>query len=486
MKRFSEEFHKKALTVKLRAAERASLRERVVSYIEYHPLPVSEKRMLTKSERALLSEPYRTVSFSWRQLLSYGGATTLLLVAMISYSAEQAIPGDALYPVKVKFNEEVRSSLTLSPYQKVTWETERLNRRIAEARVLASEGKLTTEVEAEVVAAVRSHSAEARREIAALQITDKDEAGLAALHLATALDVQSAALRQTEGGEEAESAATLSFSATVATEAGQLAAETTNPIAAIASAVEEERRETTLPVQDTLPSFERLLAHAESDTTRARELLASIDGVASAEEIREVTRRIEDVERLMARALETRASDESAAQALLTDVISRSQKLIVFMTNIDVRAVLSVEALVPVERTDEEIRFAIADATGRVRSLRAQIETALISTTITPEVAERIAVSSEQVEALLAASTVAEAGLDLVAAEARAREALGIVTDVAAMLGLTAEVGSVAPLLPEEVVATSTPATTTPAEEVEEGESLSSATTSATSSQMEG
>jgi len=485
MKRFSEEFHKKALGVKLKASERDALRERVVSYIEYHPLPAAGKRTLSKAERALLSEPYRTVSFSWRQLVSYGGVAALLCAVTISYSAEQAVPGDALYPVKVKFNEEVRSSLTWSPYQKVTWETERLNRRIAEARVLASEGKLTSEVEAEVVAAVRTHSAEARREIAELQVTDKDEAGLAALHLATALDVQSAALRQTEGGEGVDPTATLSFSAAVATEAGAPAVEV-SPIAAIASAVEAERRETTLPVEDTLPSFDRLLAHAESDTTRARELLASIDGVASAEEIREVTRRIEDVERVMARALETRASDESAAQALLTDVLARSQKLIVFMTNIDVRAVLSVEALVPVERTDDELRTAVADATGRTRSLQAQIETALMSTTITPAVAEKVDLSLSRANELLTASTDAEAGADFTAAEQRALEALGIVTDVAAMIGLTGVPETADTSAAVDVdVATTTATTSAPIDDTAV-EPVLPATSSATSSQLEG
>lgn len=481
MKRFSEELHKKALTVKLKAAERDALRERVLSYMEYHPLATQGKRTISKSERALLSEPYHTVSFSWRQFFSYGSVAAVVCAITISYSAEQAIPGDALYPVKVKFNEEVRSSLTLSPYEKVTWETERLNRRIAEARVLASEGKLTTEAEAAVVAAVRTHSAEARREIDELRVTDKDEASLAALHLATTLDVQSAALRQTEGGADL-SGNQMTFSAQVddlAAGSDEVAEE--NPIAAIASAVEAERRETVLPAQDTLPSFDRLVAHAESDTTRARELLVSINATAATDEVREVTRRLEDIERLMARALSERGADEGLAQETLTEVIARTQKLIVYMTNIDVREVLSVENLVPVELTDDERRVVVVDALGRARSLVAQVETARASITLTADIAGKVDESLGRVATLMADAEAALSAGDFGAAEVSSLEAQAVASDVAAMVGL--DLGStsteVSVPMPTEV-GTTTGTSSEPAGQVE-GVS-DTATSSATSS----
>ena len=43
MKRFSEQLYKKSTSVKLQAAEKRELRERLVSYMEYHPLPAEMK-----------------------------------------------------------------------------------------------------------------------------------------------------------------------------------------------------------------------------------------------------------------------------------------------------------------------------------------------------------------------------------------------------------------------------------------------------------
>ena len=65
MKRFSEQFHKKASAVKLQAAEKRELRERLVSYMEYHPLPESLRVVESTAKQAgvgtsLFAEPFKT------------------------------------------------------------------------------------------------------------------------------------------------------------------------------------------------------------------------------------------------------------------------------------------------------------------------------------------------------------------------------------------------------------------------------------------
>ena len=62
MKRFEEQFKKQAQSVHLRAAERRNLKERLVSYMEYHPMPkgVPQKKAIGPIGRAGYSCQCRT------------------------------------------------------------------------------------------------------------------------------------------------------------------------------------------------------------------------------------------------------------------------------------------------------------------------------------------------------------------------------------------------------------------------------------------
>ena len=119
MKRFSEQLKKQAETVRMRASEKNSLRERVVSYMEYHPLPKemsAPKKTSRVSDPVLVSEPFRVIRFNSLYARSFAGMFAVLFIVGVPFVAERSLPGDILYPVKVQFNEEVRSSLALSPH----------------------------------------------------------------------------------------------------------------------------------------------------------------------------------------------------------------------------------------------------------------------------------------------------------------------------------------------------------------------------------
>lgn len=427
MKRFSEQLHKKSLSVSLRASERAELRARVQSYMEYHPVTHSAPQTLSREDRAVLTEPFRTVSFSLWQLARYTGALACVVIVAVSYTAEETVPGDALYPVKVRFNEEVRSTLSFTPYQKITWETERLSRRIAEARVLADEGRLTGAVEEEMAEAVRTHSETARREIAELTETDRDEATMASLHLATTLDVQSVALR-----EEADEAASLVENTT-----GEAATDSMESL--LAKVVENERSQTVTPDASTMPAYERVLAHVETDTTRARELLSSIRGSATTEELADIERRLADADRTMAEALTQATEDRDGARTRLLDVLQRTQRLIVFMNNIDVRAAVRVEELVPVQLTETERAALVADAVGFARSTSALTKTALVSATFPVAEAQRIDYILKRIDELLVTAETAIAQGDISTAEEAGTELRALSLDMRALVGIDAQ-----------------------------------------------
>jgi hypothetical protein len=421
MKRFTEQLVSKAESVRLSTAEKNDLRERLISYIEYHPLSVELKEKDVMRNGATALTPVRLVRVNLWRVAQWSIASLGVFLFSVSYLAERSVPGDALYAVKVSINEEVRGTLARSPYEKIVWETERLNRRIAEARLLASEGRLTEEVEAEVALAVKEHGENARREIAVLKTTDKEEAALATIQLETTLAVQ----------------ATAFMNGNDATDIVALAAGTQKP-SRIASAIEEAQ---VAGEADELPTYVRLSAYVERETTRAYELLKSIDDAATLEEKADIARRLEDISRVIFDAATTREVDETAAREELVTVLERTQRLIVFMNNIDIRSEVSVEDIVPVTLTVEERNAKIAQDLVEMNSLLTQIDEALVVMTLPVELAEKILPALENSREVASSTKVAlpvsESELETI--EITLRDALAVTRDTVTALGLTLE-----------------------------------------------
>lgn len=384
MKRFSEQLNKKSLTVKLRAAEKRELRERVVSYMEYHPLPADMKATTSEKKTATTTniEDYREVAVPWKLITRWAVGTFALILMVVPFMAERSVPGDGLYAIK-RFNEEVRETLAFDTIEKVEWETERLNRRIAEARLLASEGRLTDEVEAEVAEAVRTHSDNAQKNIDVLRTEDADEATLAAIAFETTLSMQSAALQEDEEINE-----------------GDIDIEQ-KKLSLLATAVEESRVETTASnASSTIPAFDKVMAKVEQNTTRVYELLDSLHDSASDQHIAKITRRLEDIGRSVDEAISLREGDDNGARALLVDSLQRTQKLIVFMTDIDVSSKVDIESIVPIVLTDQEEQKILTDYLTEFNELTTAITEALEN----PEdnrLSEKAAVLLEEATAIM-------------------------------------------------------------------------------------
>lgn len=64
----------------------------------------------------------------------------------VTYAAEDAAPGDVLYPVKVHVNENVGSAFAFSEERKAKWEARLAERRLEEAEKLAAKGELDQEM----------------------------------------------------------------------------------------------------------------------------------------------------------------------------------------------------------------------------------------------------------------------------------------------------------------------------------------------------
>jgi len=135
-------------------------------------------------------------------------AILIALTGGASAAAEQALPGDALYNVKVNVNEEVRGWVTLSDEAKANWEAVLAIRRVEEAEKLAvkADSSLDAEARADLEARFQAHADRVEARIARLAEVDAEAAADIAANFAASLkahdriisDISASANGQTE------------------------------------------------------------------------------------------------------------------------------------------------------------------------------------------------------------------------------------------------------------------------------------------------
>jgi hypothetical protein len=196
------------------------------------------------------------------------------------------------------------------------------------------------------------------------------------------------------------------------------------------------------------------------NTTRIYELRDSVIEVAPEQDVKEVNRRIEDLERSIQEAMDLREQDETKARERLVDVLQRSQRLIVFMTEIEVTETVDIETLVPVVLTEPE-KAAVRESLTTELATKQQTLSGLYDEVEDESLLEKATSTLnriDEIEVDLASST------DFATFQTIAKEGLALVDDMIITLeeSLTPKTDSsdTEPEAPES--ATSSAATTTP------------------------
>jgi hypothetical protein len=451
MKSFDSDLKKYADKIRLKTSERSALRERILSYMEYHPLP-KQKESLVPFPSMLESQPFHVFHITRRTMRLAAGFMVLTLV-VLPFAAERSIPGDVLYLVKTGFNESVQAQLVNSPYEKIEFETKLIERRIAEARSLADQGKLTDEVKTQLAETVKTHTQNVSSEITELGTQDSDGAAIARIAFSSSLEVQSAVLNASAGEDEEA------------------------PIGSILLVVDEARGEASVAAEgEPAPSYEGLLAKIESETTRAYELFESVKSSATQDESQDIERRLNDVNRLITEAKDTHEQTTTADIALvatgtaeqvpatekLASTLSAIHKLIVFMTDIDVRETVELESIVPVVLSDAERLAPVRDALPARTEQMSRI-TAALPTVTDAGMKEKITLGVGRADALVVAIQGALETGDVSVAESSYAELAALATDlellVSAPVTLTSDSNPEAPVEVGTTTATSTDST---------------------------
>lgn len=335
MNSFETDIKKYTDKTRLKTSERHDLKERISSYMEYHPLEkhVVQYTPISHESYKPFVWPFSIHNFSFQKMSSArlaGGFFVLCILVSLPFFAEKSVPGDVLYVIKTGVNETLETQFANSPYEKIELETKLMNRRITEARLLASEGKLTEEVKNQIAETVKGHTTAVQEGLVALREEDAESAAIAEISFNTSLEVQSAVL-----------------GADVSIQDNEL-------VNSLLSVVQDARDGVTLSQETHSASYEALIAQVERETTRAFELFTTIKVSATEAEAQDIDRRLSDINRLTEESKQMSDTQREVSVDTLTNTLGLLQKLIMFMSDIDIREAVSLNNLVPVVLTNEE------------------------------------------------------------------------------------------------------------------------------------
>lgn len=348
MKRFTQQFHKEAQKISLSAREREGLLSRVESYMEYHPLPQVANEAVPQSTPLLVSEPMRFIRIPRRFLMASTSIMAMFLFVVVPAMAEQAMPGNILYPIKIHVNEEIRGSF-LSGEERVRWETERVERRLAEARRLMILGKLTPEIEARVAESVTKQKNIAREQIITLETTDSDAATMATMAMASMFEVQEALMQAVREGEE-----------DVPSELSRL--------------LEDSKVESKAKGDVAVVSEVRLMVMIEQHATRAYEILLGLEKNLERGEKENITRRLNDIERTLGELMSDVVITEEEKLTGLRSIWGDLQKLISYMNSLREAISVEVENVVHMRLTYDERVSKLQDEYQQLEARRLKLE----------------------------------------------------------------------------------------------------------------
>lgn len=130
--------------------------EHMYTQIGYTPLSSHEKEVMKNSISSFAenySNAHRTrmyvpisniLIFKLRPMI-IALCIALALSGSAVFAAENAVPGDVLYPVKIHVTEQIRDVIEISPAEQAEWDLKKAERRLVEAQKLAQRGVLTSD-----------------------------------------------------------------------------------------------------------------------------------------------------------------------------------------------------------------------------------------------------------------------------------------------------------------------------------------------------
>lgn len=149
-----EEKLKKLKEISLSEGEKALIHEKLVSHTGSNPVNLvkSDVRKGVEERLSIRGSLLDSFSLTTNLLVNQLKNMTALIIALVltlsggtSVAAEMALPGDALYPIKISLNEPVVGLFSVSKEAKTTWQERLAERRLEEVSKLVAKGDFDQE-----------------------------------------------------------------------------------------------------------------------------------------------------------------------------------------------------------------------------------------------------------------------------------------------------------------------------------------------------
>lgn len=311
---------KEAQQIRLSEQEKAIMRARI---FDEELAPTT----LTKS-------PY-VAHYQWFSARFASALAALMIVVLGSgtvYAAQGALPGDALYTVKVKVAEPVREALAFSSEAKVSFHMEVARERLEEAQALAAEGRLSSTVVTQLENNIDTHVREVEVLATQVEVEHPDTAVEISATLESTLSLNSTILETL--GDESDDRDTKENSRMLARSAQSRIAyvRTTNevgamqPMAFTAPGVESSSQDTFMTKRDvsgeaTSPVSAKVAAPQEPLQASASQIRASDQVKKKAEEA------IDDMQRVITKTASALGTTTAARITLELETLTQTIKV---------------------------------------------------------------------------------------------------------------------------------------------------------------
>lgn len=127
-------------------------------YVKAHPYHITHTKPIISPFASRSGWHHFFILISNKKYISTLVIIMLILGGGVSAAAQEALPGDSLYPIKVHINESVRTRLAFSNEAEVAVEKDLANERLKEAEKLVVKGTLTKKAKNTIKEGFKKHA----------------------------------------------------------------------------------------------------------------------------------------------------------------------------------------------------------------------------------------------------------------------------------------------------------------------------------------